>query len=231
MAKQALARKGTVSKRGKAHTKKSAPLPERQPSTPGRRRELRKQRTASPERQRPRSWESNGVQGKRQKVSPRRTEPSRQAAEATEETVIVDIIEEPVPGVVVVTEFEWVQTSGPEAPGPQPESGESPDLAQREGDKAKRILDRGPNRTRSRPEAILGWLEDMSSARASAVFPTDARRKFCGKLIQQVPSGRPTRSAFEVSCTNSATPDIEIRERVIVDHQGRGKDREVNRPL
>ena len=46
--KQALARKGTVSKRGKARTKKSAPLPKRQPSTPVRRRELRKQRTASP---------------------------------------------------------------------------------------------------------------------------------------------------------------------------------------
>jgi hypothetical protein len=61
------------------------------------------------------------------KVNPRRTEPSTQPAEATEETVIVDIIE--VPGVVVVTEFESVRTRGPEAPSPQPESGESPDLA------------------------------------------------------------------------------------------------------
>jgi len=50
-------------------------------------------------------------------------------AEAAEETVIVDTIEERVPGVVVVTEFESVRTSGPEAPSPQPESGESHDLA------------------------------------------------------------------------------------------------------
>jgi hypothetical protein len=43
------------------------------------------------------------------------------AAKATEESAIVDIVEEAVPGVVVVTEFESVRTSGPEAPSPQPE--------------------------------------------------------------------------------------------------------------
>jgi hypothetical protein len=37
-------------------------------------------------------------------------------AEATDEAVIVDITEEPVPGVVAVTEFESVQTREPEAP-------------------------------------------------------------------------------------------------------------------
>jgi hypothetical protein len=55
------------------------------------------------------------------KVGPRPAEPSTKAAEATEETVIVDIVEEAVPGVVVVTEFESVRTNGPEAPSPQPE--------------------------------------------------------------------------------------------------------------
>jgi hypothetical protein len=43
------------------------------------------------------------------------------AADATEETVIVDIIEEPVLGVMVVTEFESVRTIELEAPSPQPE--------------------------------------------------------------------------------------------------------------
>jgi hypothetical protein len=63
------------------------------------------------------------------KVGPRPTEPSTKAAEATEETIIVELVEEAIPGVVVVTEFESVRTSGPEAPSPRPEGEESPDLA------------------------------------------------------------------------------------------------------
>ena len=63
------------------------------------------------------------------KVGPRPTEPPGQATDAAEETVIVDIIEEPVPGVMVVTEFESVRTSDLEAPSPLPEGEESPDLA------------------------------------------------------------------------------------------------------
>ena len=47
------------------------------------------------------------------KTGPRPTEPPRQPAGATEEAVIVDIIEEPAPGVVVVTEFASVQTTTP----------------------------------------------------------------------------------------------------------------------
>ena len=47
------------------------------------------------------------------KTGPRPTEPPRQPAGATEETVIVDIIEEPAPGVVGVTEFASVQTTTP----------------------------------------------------------------------------------------------------------------------
>src|SRR5215471_12865849 len=112
--KQALARKGTVSKRGKARTKKVS-------STA---RKAAKHTGAKKLGSKPRAR-----QAAPKKVKPRRTEPSRQAAEATEETVIVDIVEESVPGVVVVTEFESVRTSGPEAPSPQPESGESHDLA------------------------------------------------------------------------------------------------------
>jgi hypothetical protein len=45
-------------------------------------------------------------------AAPRPTEPPRQQlVEASDETIIFDIIEEPVPGVVVVTEFETVRTS------------------------------------------------------------------------------------------------------------------------
>ena len=43
----------------------------------------------------------------------------RQVAEVQVETTIIDVIEEPVPGVVVVTEFESVQTTTP-----LPEDGE-----------------------------------------------------------------------------------------------------------
>ena len=59
------------------------------------------------------------------KTGPRPTEPPRQPAGATEETVIVDIIEEPAPGVVVVTEFASVQTTTP-----LPEGGEGSGLAE-----------------------------------------------------------------------------------------------------
>jgi hypothetical protein len=59
------------------------------------------------------------------KAAPQPTELSREPAEVTDEAVIVDIIEEPVPGVVVITEFESVRTGEPEAPGTQPEGKDS----------------------------------------------------------------------------------------------------------
>jgi hypothetical protein len=59
------------------------------------------------------------------KTGPRPTEPPRQPAGATEEAVIIDIIEEPAPGVVVVTEFASVQTTTP-----LPEGGEGSGLAE-----------------------------------------------------------------------------------------------------
>ena len=49
----------------------------------------------------------------RKKTAPQSIERSILLAEAAEETVTVDIIEEPVPGVVVVTEFEAVKTTKP----------------------------------------------------------------------------------------------------------------------
>ncbi len=66
------------------------------------------------------------------KATPRPTEPPTKAPEAFEETVIVDIVEEPVPGVVVVTELESVQTVRPETPA---ESGQGSGLAERKEQK------------------------------------------------------------------------------------------------
>jgi hypothetical protein len=46
------------------------------------------------------------------RTAPKKAAP-QQPAQVTEETVVVDIVEEPVPGVVVVTELEAVETTTP----------------------------------------------------------------------------------------------------------------------
>jgi hypothetical protein len=51
-----------------------------------------------------------------------RKEP-RQVVEAPVETTIIDVIEEPIPGVVIVTEYESVQTATPTSP----DAGTNPD--------------------------------------------------------------------------------------------------------
>jgi hypothetical protein len=43
------------------------------------------------------------------------------------ETTIIDVIEEPVPGVVVVTEYESVRTATPISPGDEPKRGTGPE--------------------------------------------------------------------------------------------------------
>jgi hypothetical protein len=48
----------------------------------------------------------------------------RQVAEVPVETTIIDVIEEPVPGVVVVTEYESVRTATPISPGGEAERSE-----------------------------------------------------------------------------------------------------------
>jgi len=118
---RALAQKGTASKRGKAG-KKVKSTPRKSAKRTGAKLSAKKtaQRVASKTKAKKLGIKPRARQASK-KVGPRPTEPSTRAAEATEETVIVDIIEEGVPGVVVVTEFESVRTSGPEAPSPQPE--------------------------------------------------------------------------------------------------------------
>ena len=58
------------------------------------------------------------------KKTPRST--PRQAVVPVEDTII-DVIEEPVPGVVVVTEYESVRTASPISPGRKPKRGAGPE--------------------------------------------------------------------------------------------------------
>ena len=101
--KRALARKKTASKRGKVRTRgKSAPR-------------MTAKRDAVKTKAKKQATKARAKRAAPKKAAPR-TEPPRQPAQAFDETVIFDIIEEPVPGVVVVTEFETVRTSRPASP-------------------------------------------------------------------------------------------------------------------
>lgn len=106
---RASARKKAASKRGKVRTKaKSAP------------RKAAK-RVAVKTKAKKLATKARAKRAAPEKAAPLPTEPSGQAAGAPDETVIIDIIEEPAPGVVVVTEFESVRTSRPETPTSQPD--------------------------------------------------------------------------------------------------------------
>ena len=54
------------------------------------------------------------------------TKPPRQVVEVPVEDTIIDVIEEPVPGVVVVTEYESVRTVTPISPGRLPKPSTDP---------------------------------------------------------------------------------------------------------
>jgi len=117
--KRALARKKTASKRGKARTKaKSAPR--------------KAKRIAVKAKAKKHATKARAKRAVPKKAAPRPAELSIQPAEALDETVIVDIIEEPVPGVMVVTEFETERISRLEKPTFQPEGGEGSGIAKRE---------------------------------------------------------------------------------------------------
>ena len=121
---QALARKKTASKRGKARTRfKSAPRTSAKRAGGKTKAEKVAKRVALKTKTKKQATKPRAKRAAPKIAAPRPTGTPRQPAEATEETVIVDIIDEPVPGVVVVTEFESVRTSRPEAPTQQPGSG------------------------------------------------------------------------------------------------------------
>ena len=118
---KALARKGTASKRGKVGKKVNA-APKKAAKRTGAKVSAKEtaRRVASKTKAKKLGIKPRARQAFK-KVGPRPTKSSRRAAAATEETVVIDIVEEAVPGVVVVTEFESVRTSGLDASSPQPE--------------------------------------------------------------------------------------------------------------
>ena len=119
--KERVARKGTASKRGKVGKKVNAAPKKAARRT---RAKVRAKETARRGASKTKAKKLGIKPRARQafkKVGPRPTEPSTKADEGTEETIVVDIVEQTVPGVVVVTDFESVRTNGPEAPSPQPE--------------------------------------------------------------------------------------------------------------
>ena len=125
---RALARKGTASKRGKVGKKVNA-VPRKAAKRTRAKVSAKKtaRRVASKTKTKKLGIKPRARQASK-KVGPRPAKSSRRAAAATEGTAIVDILEEAVPGVVVVTEFESVRTSGPQAPSPRPEGEENADL-------------------------------------------------------------------------------------------------------
>jgi hypothetical protein len=52
---------------------------------------------------------------------------ARQVLEAPVEDTIIDVIEEPAPGVVVVTEYETIRTATPISSSPEPKRGVGPE--------------------------------------------------------------------------------------------------------
>jgi hypothetical protein len=129
---RALSRKKTASKRRKARTRLK-PASRKAAKRAGRktRAEIAAKRVAVKTKAKKRATKPRAKRGAPKKAAPRPTEPRIQSVEATEETVIVDIIDEPIPGVVVVTEFESVRTSRPETPTLQPQDGEGSGLTER----------------------------------------------------------------------------------------------------
>jgi hypothetical protein len=116
---RALARKGTASKRGKVGKKVNV-APKKAAKRTGAKVSAKQtaRRVASKTKAKKLGIKPRARQAFK-KVGPRPTEPSTKADEGTEETIVVDIVEQAVPGGVVVTEFESVRTNGPEAPSPQ----------------------------------------------------------------------------------------------------------------
>ena len=99
--RQALGRKKAAAKRGKARARVKSTR--RKVAKRADRKTNAKKQTTKP----------RGKRAASKKVTPQSINPPRQPAGATEEAVIVDIIEEPAPGVVVVTEFASVQKTTP----------------------------------------------------------------------------------------------------------------------
>lgn len=88
-------------------------------------------RVAATAKTKNRASKARAMRAAARKSVPRSTKPSMPLAEPRGEAVIVDMIEEPLPGVVVVTEFEAVRTK-PDAPVSKPGPTEGFDIAEDE---------------------------------------------------------------------------------------------------
>lgn len=64
--------------------------------------------------------------GRVKKVAPKRARPVKPPSTPAVETVVVDVIEEPVPGVITVTEFEETEERESEGPEGAEENGSAP---------------------------------------------------------------------------------------------------------
>lgn len=126
------ARKKTASKRGKDRTRIRS-SPRKSAKRAGRKTKAKKatRRVAVKTKARKQAIKPRAKRTPSKKAAPSPSEAPTQLAEATEETVIVDIIDEPVPGVVVVTEFKSVRISRPETDTPQSEGKQGSGLAER----------------------------------------------------------------------------------------------------
>ena len=130
-----LAQKRTASKRGKGRTKvKSAPRKAAK-STSARASAKKAAHRVAVKTKTKTKTKKQAIKPRARRAAPKKavpqpTELAGRLAEATDEAAIVDIIEEPVAGAVVVTEFESVRTSESEAPGRQHEGKDSSELGE-----------------------------------------------------------------------------------------------------
>jgi hypothetical protein len=112
-AKKRVATRKKSSKRGKASTKPA-------------RKKAAKRMTPKQAKSKVRG----AAKRQRQSKSAARKAPSktpRQAVEVPVKDTIIDVIEEPVPGVVVVTEYETIRTATPISSSPEPKPGVGPE--------------------------------------------------------------------------------------------------------
>ena len=116
-AKKRVAMRKTSSKRGKASTKPA-------------RKKAPKRMTSKQAKSKVSSAAKPMARRQRQSKIAARKAPSktpRQAVEVPVEDTIIDVIEEPVPGVVVVTEYETIRTATPISSSPEPKPGVGPE--------------------------------------------------------------------------------------------------------
>ena len=116
-AKKRVAARKKTSKRGKASAKPA-------------RKKVAKRAAASKAKSKVRRAGSSAAKPAAKKKQPPKIvarRAPRQVVKVPVATKIIDVIEKPVPGVVVVREYESVRTATPVSPGPLPKRGEGND--------------------------------------------------------------------------------------------------------